>query len=157
MTTDAEKLRITEFLYEYVQYLDDDRLEEWPDFFVADCLYKIMPRENVERELPLPLWYCDNQHMLHDRVQALRTSQIYNLHYDRHILSNVRVHDEEDGVHPVHANWALFQTDLEGTTQLFCTGKYVDKIVFVDGSPKLKEKLVVLDTYSVPNLLATPI
>ena len=97
MTNDAQKLRITEFLYDYVQYLDDDRLEEWPDFFVTDCLYKIMPRENVERELPLPLWYCDNQHMLHDRVQALRTSQIYNLHYDRHILSNVRVHDEQDG------------------------------------------------------------
>ena len=94
MSTDAQKLRITELLYDYVEYLDDDRLEEWPDFFVPDCMYKIMPRENVERELPLPIWYCSNRNMLTDRVQALRTSQIYNLHYDRHILSNVRVLDE---------------------------------------------------------------
>ena len=157
MTTDTQKLRITELLYDYVQYLDDDRLEEWPDFFVSDCLYKIMPRENVERELPLPIWYCDNQRMLHDRVQALRTSQIYNLHYDRHLLSNVRVLDKEDGVHPVHANWAIFQTDMEGSTNLFCTGKYVDQVVFRQGEPKFKEKLVVVDTYSVPNLLAIPI
>ena len=157
MSTDAQKLRITELLYDYVQYLDDDRLEEWPDFFLNDAQYKIMPRENLERGLPLPLWYCDNRKMLHDRVQALRTSQVYNLHYDRHILSNVRVLEEANGVHLVHANWALFQTDIEGTTRLFCTGKYIDQIVFLRDTPKFKEKLVVLDTYSVPNLLATPI
>ena len=120
VTTDAQKLRITELLYDYVQALDDDRLEAWPDFFVADCQYKIMPRENVKRALPLPIWYCDNQRMLHDRVRALRTSQVYNLHYDRHLLSNVRIHEEDDGVHPVRANWAVFQTDVvEGTTSLF--------------------------------------
>ena len=28
--------------------LDDGRLEEWPEFFVDDCLYQVIARENVD-------------------------------------------------------------------------------------------------------------
>ncbi|HWX02937.1 MAG TPA: anthranilate 1,2-dioxygenase, partial [Collimonas sp.] len=32
----------------YVHALDNDRLEEWPEFFTDDCLYEIIPRENAD-------------------------------------------------------------------------------------------------------------
>ena len=51
----------------------------------------------------------------------------------------------------------MFQTDLEGQTQLFSAGKYDDQVVLVDGEPKFKEKVVTIDTYAVPNLLSTPL
>ena len=39
---------------------------------------------------------------------------------------------------------------IEGTTTLFCTGKYIDQLVFTEDGPRFKERLVILDTYSVP-------
>ena len=38
---------------DYVHALDDGELERWPDFFTEDCIYKIIPRENYENDLPL--------------------------------------------------------------------------------------------------------
>lgn len=149
---------IVNFVYDYVQTLDDDRLEEWPDYFTEDGVYKVIPRENLRLSNPLPIIFCDNRNMLRDRVLALRTSSIFNLHYDRHLVSNVRVRAERGDIYEVHSNYALFQTDLiEGQTKLFVTGKYEDRVLLENGKPLFKSKLVVVDTYSIPNLLATPI
>src|SRR5690242_1528287 len=89
--------KITRLLSDYVLFIDDDRLEEWPEFFVEDCIYKIIPRENLRFKTRLPILYCENKNMLRDRVTALRSSSIYNLHYDRHIISNICVIGETDG------------------------------------------------------------
>jgi anthranilate 1,2-dioxygenase small subunit len=149
---------LVNLVYDYVQTLDDDRLEEWPDLFVEDGVYRVVPRENLRLPHALPLIFCDNRAMLKDRVLALRTSSVFNLHYDRHLVSNVRLRGEQDGIYEVHSNYALYQTDLiEGETKLFVTGKYEDRIVFEGERPLFKSKLVIVDTYSIPNLLATPI
>ena len=149
--------QIINLLYDYVQCSDDDRLEQWPDFFVDDCMYKIVPRENTDRGLSLAIVYCDNKDMLHDRVLVLRNAVVFNLHFDRHIVSNARVFEGDNGVYRMVSNFVVFQTDLEGQTQLFSAGKYDDQVVLVDGEPKFKEKVVTIDTYAVPNLLSTPL
>ena len=149
--------RITGLLYDYAHCIDDDRLEEWPDFFVEDCFYRIVPRENTDQGLSLPIIYFDNKNMLRDRVLVLRKALIYNIHFDRHLISNIRVVGEADGVYHVWSNFVIYQTDTEGATQLFSTGKYDDKVVFVDGEPKFQEKLVLIDTYAVPNMISTPL
>lgn len=41
--------------------LDDGRLEEWPEFFVDDCLYQVIARENVDNGLPAAVMYCDSR------------------------------------------------------------------------------------------------
>ena len=64
--------QITGLVYDYAHCIDDDRLEEWPDFFVEDCCYKIVPRENTDQGLSLPILYFDNKDMLRDRVLVLR-------------------------------------------------------------------------------------
>jgi anthranilate 1,2-dioxygenase small subunit len=40
---------------------------------------------------------------------------------------------------------------------LFSVGTYDDKVTFVDGAARFKEKVVVIDTAAIPNLLATPL
>ena len=44
---------VEDLIHAYVQCIDDDRLEEWPDFFADDCLYKVIPRENADLGLPV--------------------------------------------------------------------------------------------------------
>ena len=158
MTTYASKTEeLTAFLNEYIHCIDDDRLEDWPAFFEDACVYKIIPRENTERNLPIALVYCDNKGMLIDRVVSLRKANVYNLHYDRHIVSNVLVGEGGDGSWTLKANYIVYQTDLEGESMLFSTGKY-DAVVVENGDGhKFREMVVTVDTYAVPNLISTPL
>lgn len=157
MTNGEARLAIEDLLTDYGHLIDSDQLEDWLDFFVEDCVYKIIPRENVARGLPLSLVLCENKNMLRDRIMSLRKANIYNIHTDRHLISGIRVVGETDGIHSVEASYAVFQTNQDGETRVFSVGKYVDKVVFVDDRPKFKEKIVVVDTASIPTLLATPL
>ena len=146
------------FLNEYIHGIDDDKLEDWPGYFEDICIYKIIPRENTERNLPISLVYCDNKGMLIDRVTSLRKANVYNLHYDRHVVSNILVNDGPDSNSwTLKASYIVYQTDLEGESMLFSTGKY-DAVVVKNGSvKKFKEMVVTVDTYAVPNLISTPL
>ena len=39
--------KIEDMIADYVHCIDDDRLEEWPDFFTADCFYQVISRAEV--------------------------------------------------------------------------------------------------------------
>src|SRR5260370_9525837 len=75
------KLEAAELLDEYVQCLDDDRIEEWPEFFVDTGVYKIVSRENVERNLPVATMSCTSKGMMKVRVWAIRKASGYSPPY----------------------------------------------------------------------------
>lgn len=152
-----QRRAIEDLIADYAEYIDSDRLEDWLDFFVEDCVYKIIPKENVDQRLPLTLMLCENKNMLRDRIASLREANIYNIHTDRHIVSGIRIRGESGGAFEVSANYAVFQTNQEGATWVFSVGVYRDKIVFEDDVPKFKEKVVIVDTASIPTLLSTPL
>lgn len=149
--------QVSKLLSDYVECIDDDRLEEWPDLFVEDCLYQVIARENADRGLPTSAIYCDSRGMLRDRVVALRHANIYAKHYYRHVLSNVNVKGVQDGEVLVHSNYVVLQTLVEGDTRVFNAGKYLDRIVATPDGLRFKRKVAVFDTYRIPNLLVTPL
>ena len=155
MSAAAEAIR--DLMTEYVHLIDEDRLEDWLDVFVEDCVYKILSRENEDDDLPLELMSCDNKNMLRDRVLSLREANIYNIHTDKHVLGPVRMLGERDGLHRVEANYAVYQTNQDGESELFSVGTYRDAILFVAGRPYFKEKVVVVDTFGVRRMLSTPL
>jgi anthranilate 1,2-dioxygenase small subunit len=143
---------------EYGERIDSDRLEEWLDLFTEDCVYRVMPRENVEQNLPAPLMLCTNKNQLRDRIVALRRANEFNLHYDRHVIGGVRVRPASAaGLWQVEASYAVFQTTLEGQSRLFSVGRYHDTLRAEGGTLLFREKLVVVDSFSIPTLLATPL
>ena len=146
-----------DLMAEYGMALDEDRLEDWVELFEEACDYRVVTRENVEQNLPNVLMWCDNKNMLRDRVESYRNVNLYNLHYDRHVIGPLRLLGEKDGVCSFEASYSLFQTDLEGSSRLFSVGRYRVE-ARVDGNlAKLKSVTVVADTGLVPSLLATPI
>lgn len=149
--------QVGKLLSDYVECIDDDRLEEWPQLFVEDCLYQVIARENADRGLPTSAMYCDSRGMLRDRVVALRHANIYAKHYYRHVLSNVNVKGVQDGEVVVQSNYVVLQTLVEGDTKVFNAGKYLDRIVATPDGLRFKRKVVVFDTYRIPNLLVTPL
>ena len=156
--SDAEvRDAINDLMADYCHYIDDDRLEEWLDFFTEDCEYIILSRENEESNLPLELLSCRNKNMLRDRILSLREANIYNIHFDKHLLGAVRILGKENGGYRVQANYSLYQSNQDGVSELFSVGTYRDLITFAAGKPQFKEKTAVADTFGIPRLLSTPI
>lgn len=143
--------------YRYARLLDDDDLEAWPELFVAAGIYKVIPRENWDREPQLPVMFCDSRNMMIDRVRSLRKANVYNLHYPRHVVSNIEVLGACDGGHDVAAVYRVYQTDLEGQTRLYSVGQYRDIVCFEDGQARFRQKIAICDTFNIPNLLAIPL
>jgi len=143
--------------YRYARVLDDDRLEEWPDLFTERGVYKVIPRENWHREPKLAILFCDSRAMMTDRVHSLRQANIYNLHYPRHVVTNVDVMAARGDEYEVAAAYTVYQTDLEGHTKLFSVGQYLDTITLGGGVALFREKLAICDTFNIPNLLAIPL
>ncbi len=146
-----------DLMAEYADLIDSDRLEAWLDLFAEESVYQVLTRENFDQNLPAALILCTNKNMLRDRVMSLRNANEYNLHYDRHLISNVRIAAGESGILSLKANYAVYQTTFEGQTTLFSVGRYEDKVRLESGRLLFVEKTVIVDTFSVPSLLATPL
>ncbi len=151
------RLELEELYAEYVACLDEERFEEWPEFFTDDAVYRIIPRENFERGLPIATFHCESKGYLQDRVVAIRQTMLYTPRYMRRLVSNIRIRGWQDDWLEVHANYAAFETLRDELTRVFSVGRCHDKLVVVDGSLKFREKLVIFDSELIPNSLIYPL
>ena len=151
------RLAINDLYSVYGACLDDDRLEDWLDLFVEDCVYRIVPRENLQLGLPATLMLCENKNMLRDRVVSLREANEYSVHTDKHLITNVRIVGSSERGYAVEANYAMLQADGEGLGSVYSFGKYVDEVILANDVPGFREKTVIVDNWSIPHMLSTPI
>lgn len=149
--------KVEDLLARYVHTVDDDRLEEWPDLFAAECCYNILPASNHEAGMPIGYMYCASQGMLRDRVTALRRANIYEPQRYRHMLGAIRMLGADDGAVRVQSGFTVTRIMERGDMALFATGKYLDRIVVEDGQTRFREKLVVLDSECLDSLLVIPL
>jgi 3-phenylpropionate/cinnamic acid dioxygenase small subunit len=151
------RLELEELYAAYTACLDEERFEEWPDYFVEQCVYKIVPRDNFERGLPLATWLCESRGYLADRVVAIRKTAVYAPRWIRRMVSGIRILGWKDGVLEVRANYLAVETLQDELTRVFNAGQYRDKLVVEDGRLKFKEKLCIFDSILVPNSLIYPL
>ena len=150
-----DRAAVYDLFAEYGGLLDEARYDAWLALFAAECRYNVVSRENYDRGLPAALIFCDSRAMLEDRIMALREANKYNIHTDRHLIGLPRLIPGGEGL--VEAPFAVFQTDQEGATRLFATGLYRDRLEPAASGLKIGDKLVLLDTFAIPTLLATPL
>jgi len=141
----------------YVAAIDDDRLEEWPGFFLDDALYEIIPRENEDMGLPVPILWCDNTAMMRDRVASLRHANIFEKPNYRHFLSAMIVTGVSDLGIALRTNYAVLNTSAEGSSSVYQTGVYRDLVIRTEAGWRFRQKRVIYDTSRVQTLLAYPI
>jgi anthranilate 1,2-dioxygenase small subunit len=151
------RLRVEALMTDYVQCIDDDRLEEWPQFFVETGRYRVRTRENHERGLPMNLIYCDGRGMLRDRVSALRKANIFEPHVYCHMVGAVKLLEGANGEHRGRSNFTVTRTMAEGDMSIFACGRYLDRIVEDGGALRFLERTVVLDSRRIDTLLVIPI
>lgn len=142
---------------EYARCIDEGPLEDWPDFFVEDCLYVVTTAENRRRGMEAGLVYADNRNMLIDRITALRDANIYERHSYRHILGQPLVMEEDDVGAASETSFLVLRITRDGATDVFASGRYVDRYRFEDGAAKLVQRIVVCDSSRIDTLLALPL
>jgi salicylate 5-hydroxylase small subunit len=151
------RLEIEDLYAEYCAALDEGRYEDWAALFTEDCLYRIVPRDNHDRGLPLAIMHCESRAMLEDRVVAIRETSFYAPRMLRHIVSSIRVDLAEDGAISGQASYLVLQTLAEQPTSLFNAGRYLDIILRDDGRLRFEQRLCIFDSIVVPNSLIVPI
>jgi len=149
--------RISRMMLDYARSIDDDRLEEWPDFFVDQCRYLITDRQSHEAGLKHGVIYCASKGMLVDRVTSMRRVLMFEAHRYRHLVGPPRVLKIEGGVAEAHANFYCARIMHNGETSLFATGRYLDRIDVSGRSYRFIERIVVLDSQKIDTLIAMPL
>ncbi|HTB47652.1 MAG TPA: aromatic-ring-hydroxylating dioxygenase subunit beta [Acetobacteraceae bacterium] len=158
MTSADTLLRLATLNTAYAACIDADRLEDWPDFFHEQCLYKITTADNHKRGYAAGVVYADSRNMLHDRVSALRQANIYERQNYRHIIGMPSVGAETDGEISAEAPFLVVRTMRDGRMDLFAAGLYLDRLCEdAGGALRFAERLVICDSSRFDTLLAIPL
>jgi anthranilate 1,2-dioxygenase small subunit len=150
-------LGVNELIAAYADCIDEDRLEEWPDFFVDPCRYLITDRESHLAGLRHGIIYCASKAMLHDRVTSLRRVLMFEAHRYRHIIGAARVGRIEGGEAQASSNFLAMRIMHDGEMQIFATGRYLDRIDISARPYRFVERVVVLDSQKIDTLLVIPL
>ncbi|MGN6806391.1 MAG: aromatic-ring-hydroxylating dioxygenase subunit beta [Trinickia sp.] len=155
---DFETFQAVLALYaDYAAVLDSGNWDKWPGFFTEDCSYKLQPRENHERNLPLATLSFESRGMLKDRVYGISETIFHDPYYQRHIVSIPRIVRADAQRIETEANYVVFRTKPDGMTTPFNAGRYLDVIRRTADGLKFESKLCVFDSEMIPNSIIYPI
>ena len=152
------QLKVEKFLFDYADCLNEKRYEEFPSFFKEeDCHYEVQSKENEDLGLTTPIMGCYSHGMIRDRVaQLINNTLTYRRLNLRHFISNVRIEHDGNKIN-LKANFQVMQSDLEGVSELYLVGRYEDVLILEQGELKFISKRAILDSFSIPNMLAVPV
>jgi 3-phenylpropionate/cinnamic acid dioxygenase small subunit len=149
--------RVSRLNADYARAIDDDRLEDWPNFFTDPCLYTITSADNHRRGMPVGVIYADSKGMLKDRVAALRDANVFERQSYRHVVGLPAILGERDGAVRAETPFLVVRIMRDGTMALFATGRYLDALVEEAGALRFRERVVVCDSSRIDTLLAIPL
>lgn len=143
---------------DYALAVDSGNWDLWPEFFTDDARYRLVPRENHERGLPLATLAFESKGMLKDRVYGIRETLFHDPYYQRHVVGAPVVRAvETDGAIVCESNYAVFRTRLNELSTVFNVGRYLDRVVDTATGLKFAERVAVYDSEMVPNSIIYPI
>jgi salicylate 5-hydroxylase small subunit len=142
---------------EYAACLDDGRLDDWPKLFTEDCHYRIVPRENHDRGLPLATVDLSGRGMLLDRVYGASSTLFHAPYYQRHIIGPARITADTDAGISAETNYLVIRTKRDLPSEVFNAGRYIDHIVRTADGLRFQSKLCVFDSELIPNSIIYPI
>ncbi len=147
---------LEEFYAAYAEVIDGGALERWPEFFVEPCLYRIVSKENHDKDLPLSLMRCESLGMLKDRAYASKELNVYAPRAWRHSITQIRGREAGATV-AAQANFLVLESLPDQHTRVLCAGRYFDKLVRTEAGLRLREKICVYDAALIPGSIVMPL
>lgn len=154
----ALRLDLMQLYAEYAACIDEGRMDDWPGFFTGDCHYRVVPRENHDRGLPLATIDLLGRGMLLDRVYAVQGTLFHAPYYQRHLIGPVLLKGESEGGQiRAEANYLVIRTKRDKMSEVFNAGRYLDRLVRTSEGLRFAEKVCVFDSELIPNSLIYPV
>ncbi len=141
----------------YAQILDSNDFATWPDLFTTECVYKIQSRENFDAGLPLCILSFESQAMLRDRVYGAQNTIYHDPYYQRHIVSAPLVTLSDGDAMEAETAYLVIRTHRDQLPEILSAGRYIDRMVRVDGVLKFASRVCVFDNDLIANSLIKPI
>jgi biphenyl 2,3-dioxygenase beta subunit len=146
---------VEQFLFQEAEVLDDRRYRDWLEFLADDLHYWMPIRrtrtvDQLDQEFTSPdemAFFDDDKPMMEMRVRKLETG--YSWSEDppsrtRHLVSNVRVTEENGNELSVRSNFILYRTRLNSEEDMW-VGERKDVLRRENGSFKIAKRTVLLD------------
>ena len=149
-------LELAALYADYAAALDAGDWDRWPDFFIDDCSYRLQPRENFDRGLPLATLSFESKGMLKDRAYGIKETLFHDPYYQRHVIGLPRVLKVAGDDIQCEANYAVFRTKPSELTQVFNVGRYIDTVRSTPDGLRFASKLCVFDSELIPNAIISP-
>jgi 3-phenylpropionate/cinnamic acid dioxygenase small subunit len=151
------RFEVQEFYFRYAECLDGGRLQQWPEFFLDSCLYRIATRRTLRLGSDEDLMFLTSRTSMRDRIIALGQSEDYEPHTQRHTISNFRMQAASGEELRVQANFYVLRTFPDRRSEYFVSGYYNDRVAISAGRLNFREKICVLDSDVPPEPLVYPI
>jgi salicylate 5-hydroxylase small subunit len=142
---------------DYTSVVDSGDWDRWPGFFTDACVYRVQPRENHERGLPLATLSLESKGMLKDRIYGIRETLFHDPYYQRHIVGTPLIRSADDDTIVAEANYAVLRTKPDQMTDVFNVGRYLDTVVRTPEGLRFASRICVFDSEMIPNSLIYPI
>ena len=149
--------RVADLYARYAETLCDGHIEQWPEYFTENCLYRILPRTNHDRGLRIGPMFAESKGALKDRVVAIKETLVYSARSITHIVSGARIVSAEGATLRSRSMLSVYQTLVDGTTRLQLAGRSFDVIDSSGGDYKFSERVVVFDTELLAGALVFPV
>jgi salicylate 5-hydroxylase small subunit len=148
---------LTQLYADYACAISSGQWELWPEFFTEACSYRLQPRENFDRGLPLATLSFESKGMLKDRVYGIRETLFHDPYYQRSVVGAPVVRRVEGDRYECEANYAVFRTKLSELSSVFNVGRYLDLVVRTPAGLRFESRHVVYDSEMIPNAIIYPI
>ena len=156
--SDPDYAELLQLQAAYAAAVDAGDWDAWAELFLDDCCYRLQPRENHDRGLPLATLAFESKGMLHDRAYGIRETLFHDPYYQRHVVGAPLVRGVDGERITSEANYAVFRTRLNELSTVFNVGRYLDTVVRTpEGLLKFAARLAVYDSEMIPNSIIYPI
>jgi salicylate 5-hydroxylase small subunit len=152
-----EHIALAQLQADYASIVDAADWDAWCELFTDDCVYRVVPRENHERGLPLATMSFESKGMLKDRAYAIRETLFHDPYYQRHVIGPARILRAEGDRIECESNYAVFRTKMSALTTVFNVGRYLDGVVRTPQGLRFASRQAIYDSEMIPNSIIYPI
>ncbi|MFD4640783.1 3-phenylpropionate/cinnamic acid dioxygenase subunit beta [Lentzea sp. NPDC058436] len=156
-TVDAMVLQhqVEQFLYHEAALLDGHRYDEWVELFTDDAHYfmplrRTMTRRQLHLEFTKPgemAYFDENKTWLETRAKKFATGTSWAEDppsRTRHLVTNVRIVEDDGDELAVHSNFLLYRTRLKNDVDQW-VGRREDRLRRVDTGLAIVKRFIYLD------------
>jgi p-cumate 2,3-dioxygenase subunit beta len=150
--TGVTRSEVEDLLYNEAYLLDEWRMEDWLELWTEDAHYVVPTNDNPQADPDNDLMYINHDHRLLKglvvRLQSVHAHREYPWSKTRHIVSNIRVHGEDENG-DVHGDAAFMVWRFRVQDRDCYVGRYDFKVRREGDALKLVSKWITLDAWTL--------